>query len=316
MNANPRIAVITAAAMAGSWLPLSAAVAVISNLGQPGQPSTALRSFSGVPLPAGTGVSLVTFPGKSAAEIRALAAGGIPSLLSAAVFFGESSVVGEGSNQVAGLFEFRTGAPLVAPLDNPHVLVSKGSTELLLLRLPRAIPADDLAGPESHIGIHLDDAEAVYGSRDATGFATAVSPEVVQTTPFEAWILSELGEETPEVDLLPEADADRDGVVNLMEYAAGSDPGDGGSRGQVRLRRSAGGTYFFQYLRRTGDPSLAYTAERLGDEGAGPWIALEGTPTAPAEAPVPAPAAFEWVEQPLPSGTSGFARLRVELVAP
>jgi hypothetical protein len=315
MKADPRVAILSALAFAGSMLPAAATLAVISNLEEAGQPSAVLRASNGVPLPLGTAVSLVSFPGKSAAEIFALAGSGAPALRAAASYFGQSAVVGEGSNS-AGLFEFQTGAPLNAPLENPHVLVTQGTTELLLLRLPRSIPADELAGPEGHVAIHLDDAVVVYGSRNASGFFTAVSPAVVPPTPYESWILSELGVGFPESERLPGADADRDGVVNLIEYATGSDPGDGGSRFAIRLRRSPEGTHFVQYLRRTGDPSLAYTAERLLNNGAGPWIALEGSPAAPAEAPTPAPVAFEWVEQPLPAGASGFARLRVELVEP
>lgn len=315
MKADPLFALRAALAFAVSMPSASATVAVISNLDEPGQPSAVVRASNGVPLPVGTAVSLVSFPGKSAAEIAALAASGVAPLQAAAVFFGSSSVVGEGSAQ-AGLFEFRTGTPLGAALDNPHVLVVRGSNELLLLRLPRSIPADDLSGPEGHIAIHLDDAEVVYGSRNAAGFSTAVSPPVVQPTLFEAWILAELGESSLEVDRLPGADADRDGVVNLVEYATGSDPGDGGSRFAIHLRRSPGGVHFVQYLRRTGDGALLYTAERLSNDGAGPWIALEGTPVAPVEAPSPAPASFEWVEQALPAGASGFARLRVELAEP
>jgi hypothetical protein len=315
MNAKTRMVRLSAVMLIAPIYPAAATVAVVSNLQEAGQASSILRDSSGVPLPTGSVVKLVTFPGKSAAEISALAGGGNSALIAAAVSFAESSAVGAGGNG-AGWFEFQTGAPLGAPLENPHVLVTKGTTELLLLRLPVAIPADELAGPEGHIAVHLDDAEVVYGSRDASGFSTAVSPVVVDPTPFEAWIDGELGEETPEAELLPEADADRDGVANLMEYATGSDPGDGGSRFAIRLRRSPEGTHFVQYLRRTGDASLVYTAERLLNVGAGPWIALEGSPTAPAEAPTPAPVDFEWAEQTLPEGTSGYARLRVELVGP
>ncbi|OYV05509.1 MAG: hypothetical protein CFE26_11245 [Verrucomicrobiales bacterium VVV1] len=120
----------------------------------------------------------------------------------------------------------------------------------------------------------------------------------------------------PTTDLAPDADADRDGLVNLLEFALGSKPGDGGSRGKVRLRRAVSGTFFIQYLRRSAESSISYTPERLANGGAGPWVALAGTTSAPTVAPEPAPPGFEWVEQPLPSGASGFARLKVELVRP
>ena len=316
MNANTRLSAVLMTVQMVLQLPAAASLAVVSNLEQAQQASSQLRDSGGVLLPLGCAVRVVTFPGKSQSEVIELAASGLPALLGAALTFGQPSVVGEGSD-VAGTFEFQSGAALAAPLEGGHVLVTNAaSTELLLLRLSQAIPADELAGPEGHIAVHLDDAEVVFGSRGASGFATAVSPVVVPPTPYESWIQSELGAWIPLADRLPGADADRDGVVNLIEYATGTDPGDGGSRFAIRLRRSPEGTHFVQYLRRTGDASLVYAAERLLNEGDGPWIALEGTPEAPVEAPSPAPASFEWVEQPMPAGTSGFARLRVEMAAP
>ncbi len=316
MNAKSTISSRALAVMIASMLSSTASVAVISNLGQTGQASTSLRDSGGALLPQGCSVRLVTFPGKASAEVTALAGSGLTSVMAAAVIFGTPSTVGTGTN-AAGTIEFQSGAPLNAPLTGAHVLITNaGANELLLLRLSKEIPADDLAGPDGHITIHLDDTAVLYGQRNANGFSTAVTPAIVTPISFESWILSELGTTVPSTDLAPDADADRDGLVNLLEFAIGSKPGDGGSRGKMRLRRAASGTFFIQYLRRSAGSSVSYTPERLANEGAGPWVALVGSPSVPAVAPEPAPPAFEWVEQPLPSGASGFARLKVELVPP
>lgn len=294
-------------------VPLSASVAVISNLNLPGQSSATLRSSDGNLLPTGCTVRLVTFPDTAAVDLPARAAGGATSLLDIALLFGTASTVGTGSGS-AGEIEIQMAAPLDSPLQDPHLLVTNAdASEVLLLRLPQALPADDLTGPESLAAFHLDDAEVVFGNRDEQGFQTVVSPAITPST-YATWILSELGNGAAEADLAVDADADRDGVVNLIEYATGSKPGDGSSMNRLLLRRAPDGVMYLQYLRRTDDPLLGYTAESITNGGSGPWLELTGAPLVPAVLPSTPPPSFEWVELPLPAGDSLMARLRVEII--
>jgi hypothetical protein len=69
-----------------------------------------------------------------------------------------------------------------------------------------------------------------------------------------------------------EADPDRDGLSNLLEYALGGNPvaGDGGERPQVELARDARLTLSFA---RIADPSLTYIVEATNTLG-GVWAPI------------------------------------------
>ncbi|WP_193214436.1 hypothetical protein [Luteolibacter marinus] len=289
--------------------PLSASVAVVSNLEQPGDTSTALRSSDGALLPSGCPAQLVTFPGMTGQEVGDLAAGGWSALMEIADPFGTIATISEGSGE-SGTIEFQSESPLSESLSGLYLMVSTGdASEVLVLSLPITIPADDLAGPAPVISIHLDQATVVFGQTSDQGFFTVVAP-AVQVPGYETWILEQLGEASLEADRAPEADADRDGIANLMEYATGSLPGVGESRTDLRLLPSGSGTYVLQYLRRTDDPSLVYSAEEAETGSVFTWVPLAGSPVTLDS--LPAPEFYEWVEQPLSPGTTGFARLKVE----
>ena len=312
MKTNPSLRAAALLVLA-SATPSGASVAVVSNLEQAGLASHMLRGADGELLPAGCPVRLATFPGRSTAEIRELASAGWSSLLDAADLFGEPATVGTGTGE-PGTIEFQSGSVLTEALEGLHVMVSNADgSENLVLSLPAVMPADDLAGPARFIAVHLDEAAVVFGERSEAGFSTAVAP-VIQPSAYEAWILGELGADRPEIDLAPEGDADRDGVVNLIEYATGSKPGDGSSLHRLFLRRAPDDVIYLQYLRRTDDPSLAYTVESKANGGSGPWVVLGDVPLAPAVLPSPPPSSLEWVELPLPAVDSLMARLRVEIL--
>jgi hypothetical protein len=186
---------------------------------------------------------------------------------------------------------------------------------MLVVRLPGELQADSLSGLEGHLAVHFDEAIVVYGERTAAGFFTRSSPEVA-VSPYEAWIAGQLGENAPPGDLLAEADPDQDGLENLLEYAMGTNPGDGSPREAVTARRAANGTVFVRYVRRVNDPGLVCRAEYHTNLAAEGWAELESPAQSPGEIPFPAPEGCEWVEQALPAGNRGFARVKAVVTEP
>jgi len=303
----------------GAWtgiIPTAhAAEAVVSNLEEDGSVSSLIFDSTGAPLAAGCHLRLVRFPGKSEAQIAGIAGSGLAAILEQSEIFGSPSVIGSGGAE-PGRLEFQTGEAITQPLSGLHLLVANAANpatagEYLLLRLPMILPADELAGPTAHTSIHLADAEVVFGSTTAAGFATAVG---VSPSGFESWIGTVLGGSYREADRLPDADPDKDGQVNLLEYATGSLPGDGVQVECLTLQRAAGGGNEVIYLRRSDDEGILCRIDYRPTLGAGNWSELESVITAPAEVPFPAPDGCEWVRQALPAGDRGFVRLRVEMV--
>lgn len=295
---------------------VGAAQVVVSNLQAPGDSSTIIRNSSGDPLANGCLARVLRFPGKSPAEIAALASAGLESLVAEAQAFGEPSSIGAQTAE-PGRLEFQSGLPLVQAQDGLHLLVLNSpdiatATEFLLLHLPLLLPPDEWAGPDACQSVHLADAEVVFGAEGTTGFMTAAAGIV---SPFDAWVAAQLGEGASASDMLADADPDRDGRTNLLEYAMGTPPGDGAFRESLTLRQAGDGTIFVRYLRRNDDPAVVCRAEfqaNLGGEEN--WTALQSPVLSPSQMPYPAPAGCEWVEQALPAGQRGFARLKA--VAP
>jgi hypothetical protein len=302
-------------AWTGTFPTARAAEAVISNLEADGSASSVISDSTGAPLAAGCHLRLVMFPGKSDAQIAGIANSGLAALLEQSEIFGTSSVIGSGGAD-PGRLEFQTGEPITQPLTGLHLLVVNGTdpaiaTECLLLRLPMILPADELSGPAAHTSVHLADAELVFGSTTAAGFSTASAGA---PSGFESWIGSMLGGGFTEADRLPDADPDRDGRVNLLEYATGTLPADATQVECLKLQRGPGDGTQAIFLRRAGDEGILCRIDYRQDLGEGDWSELTSAITTPAEVPFPAPEGCEWVRQALPAGDSGFVRLRVELV--
>jgi hypothetical protein len=301
--------------LAGLSDPTRAAEAVVSNLEADGNASFVVSDSAGTPLVAGCHLRLVVFPGKSEAQISEIANSGLAAILEQSLVFGTPSVVGSGGGE-PGRLEFQTGEAITEPLTGLHLLAVNGTdpttaAECLLLRLPMILPADELTGPAAHTSIHLADAQVVFGSTTATGFATA---SAVVPSGFESWIGLMLGGGFSEADRQPDADPDRDGRANLLEYGTGTLPDDAAQVECLKLQRDAGGETQVFFLRRTSDDGILCRIDYRQTLGVGDWSELTSAITVPAEVPFPAPEGCEWFRQALPAGERGFVRLRVELV--
>ena len=308
--------VLALCAWSGTFPTIRAAEAVVSNLEAEGSASAVISDSTGSPLSAGCHLRLVMFPEKSPAEIAVIADSGLAAMLAQSQIFGIASAIGSGGSE-PGRLEFQTGEAVTQPLTGLHLLAVNAAdpataTEYLLLKLPIVLPADELAGPGAHTSIHLADAEVVFGSSTATGFATAAA-----ATPsgFGSWVGAMLGAGYTEADHLPDADHDRDGRANLIEYATGTLPSDAALVECLKLQHEAGGETQVLFLRRADDEGILSKIDYREVLGAGDWSELASAITTPTEVPFPAPEGCEWVRQTLPAANRGFVRLRVELVS-
>jgi hypothetical protein len=290
--------------------PLAASNVVVSNLSQTAGGNAALQDSQGMPLAAGSFVQAGSFSGKTAAELAALANDGAVALMAEFTPFGTAVTVGTGSGGTAGTIEFTASAPISAEIpESLHVVVFNASnpaeaTECLILGIGEA-PLDDPSGLPGYLAVHLRETTLVFGTRTASGFATR--GEAV-TGGFETWIATQTGSGT---NLLPDEDADSDGVANLVEYAFGSAAGEGSSRASLEIVK-LGEAFAAEYLRRNDDPALVMFCETGTNPSSGTWLPLESPVVALAEDPRPVPAGYERVRQSLPGVPDRlFARLRV-----
>lgn len=291
--------------------PATASNVVVSNFSQAGHEEGILMDSNHQPLPVGSLVQLGSFPGKTPEEIAALANSGATDLMAALVPFGQPVAIGAGSTSSAGTLEFTASSALQAGITGLHVVVLNASsveaaTEWLVLKIKTPVPADDPSGLPGYLAVHLRDSELVFGSATTTGFATGTG---VVEQGFTAWIAAQLGSGALPADLLPEADADGDGLSNLLEYAFGSSAKDGSSRAALELLK-LGDSFAVEYLRRTDDSALTFACETEADPAAIEWTVLD-TPISVVTDERPVPAGYERVRQALPStGACLFARLR------
>lgn len=293
-------------------LPAHASNVVVSNLGSAGGGSTVLASSSGTPLQPGSLVCLGTFPGLAAAAIRELAEQGPAQLGTALVSFGASSSIGTGAQGTPGTIEFTANQATPAGEEELYAVVLNGSTagastESLVLKLGNTVPIDDASGLPGYLAVHLRHAEVVFGSATDSGFATAAAAG--EPTGYDAWITATLGAGASPDDLLPDADADGDGLSNFTEYAFGSEANSGASLAQVEIIEVEGQLHA-RYLRRAGDPSLLTICEIASSLGGDDWQELLTPVTVVPESV--APEGYERVQQALPEDQGGklFARLR------
>lgn len=317
MNRSTLIAgsLLALCACTGSFPTARAAEAVVSNLEATGTATSVISDSTGTPLAAGCQLRLVVFPEKSPTEIAGIAGSGLAAILGQSQVFGTPSAIGSGGAE-SGRLEFQTGQAITQPLSGLHLLVVNATdpamaTEYLLLRLPMVLPADELAGPGANTSVHLSDAEVVFGSTTATGFATAAGEA---PSGFGSWIGLMLDDSHTEAERLPDADPDLDGRVNLLEYATGTLPSASDQVECLRLQHDGSGQTHVIFLRRTDDAGISCRIDYRHTLGEGTWSELAGAVTSPEEVPFPAPEGCEWVRQALPAGERGFVRLRVELV--
>jgi hypothetical protein len=271
---------------------------------------------SGQALASGSLVQVVDCGELTETEIRELAAGGVETLLNAVTPFGDPTVIGQGIEDLPGHLEVVVSVPLDEAKSGLHVVVLNratvgDATEWLVLSVPGQAAADDPSGVAGFLAVHFEDAALVYGAETPDGFATAASVES-----YESWISTMLDESSPASDLLPGADPDSDQLSNLLEFALGSDPSDGGSRAQISVRLEETGV-FMEYLRRSNDPTLEYTPEYLPVSVSTVWMPLADTPLSATIPTNPPPTGYEWKKQEIPSATAtGLGRMRIERDTP
>ncbi len=305
-------ALIVAALLGITTAPLAASNVVLSNFSESNSADTALQDSQGHPLPVGSFVLAGTFPGLATVEVAALANSGADDLVSACTVFGAAVSMGSGSSGTPGMIEFTASAPLTAEIEEGlYAVVLNGAspaqaTECLVLKFSSPVPADDPSGLPGYLAVHLREAAVVFGARTASGFTTRATGSVPGG--FEAWILTQAAKGA---DLLPDGDADADGVTNLLEYAFGSGAGDGASLATLEIL-PVGENHAVQYLRRVDDPVLVISCETVTAVNEDTWFTLNSPVATVADDPRPVPAGYERVRQLLPAGMHrAFARLRV-----
>jgi hypothetical protein len=301
------------AAFAGSGT-LHATIAVTSNLGAASSPGSLVHDSQGLPLPLGCRVQLATFGAATPAQIAAWAAQGAGTLLGQATTFGLPAAIGDGSG-LAGAIEFQAESPLAVPANGLHAIVLNAAspaaaTEVLVLKLGDTLPADDPSGLPGYLSVHFEDAVLLFGQPHAAGFTTASAP-----AGFDAWIATSLGVGRPAGDYLPDADPDRDGLGNLLEYALGSQASSSASISRLHLHRRPDGGHQVRYLRRNDDQAPLYQPEQSPTLDGNSWLPLESATEELATGPHPAPAGYQWVGQALPAGDRRFVRMRVSQAA-
>jgi hypothetical protein len=272
-----------------------------------------LTDSHGVPLAAGCRVQLGTFGNLSPAGISDLAHQGHQPLLAAFSPIGAASSIGSGSSSIAGRMEFSGSVPLSQPLSGLHVVVFNAPTpaaasEVLIAALPGTVPADDQSGLQGYLAVHLENATLVVGTAGVDGLSTAVV-----VSGFEAWMVGQNVSDIPPDQLLPGADADHDGVSNLVEYALGSLAVDPGSRANAGLVDD-GDAIRLRFLGRNDDGDLSIAAETATLLDASAWSGFAGPLVEMVSPPSPAPAGYSWYEIVIPkSGSRLFARVRIVL---
>jgi len=285
---------------------------VVSNLSAAGSETAALTDSSGTPLAAGSIVQLGTFPGLDAAAITALAGQGPLALLEGLTPFGPAFPIGTGAGNAAGQIEMTANQAVGATTGGLYAVVlnapaAGAATEVLVLKLADSIPADDASSLPGYLAVHLRDAELVFGSQGDSGFSTQA---IVVPGAFDAWILAQLGAESDPADRDAGADADGDGLSNLLEYGLGSLAGDGSSRPRIEIQE-LNGEYHVLSLRRTNDPAISFACEVQADLSAIVWPVLDTPLLEAANPPAAAPEGYQWMQQRLPSGSRAFVRLKV-----
>jgi hypothetical protein len=285
---------------------------VFSNLESAAEGDSArLLDSHGDPLAAGSWIRLGHFGNLGPVEIVSLAGQGKDALLAAFVPFGVPSSLGNGASGNPGRIEFPASAPLAAPLQSLHAVVFNASspdtaTELLVVKLPDAVPMDDPSGLVGYLAVHLEDAVLLAGTATSDGISTTPTGGV-----FQAWMAGQVTGEIPPDELLPNGDADADGFANLLEYGLGSHAGNSGSRPEMALLRETG-VLRMRFLRRSDDPGLDFVLETSASMAEQTWVASPSSPLEVPSPPFPAPEGFLWMQYDLPMASNRiFARLRV-----
>jgi hypothetical protein len=126
-----------------------------------------------------------------------------------------------------------------------------------------------------------------------------VSPSAADLWRFTHW-----GVTTPEGERAETADADSDGIINLLEYALGSSPRRADSMPQVTASRTPDGRLAITFLRQAL-PEITYAVEYSPDMETDSWQSLW---TSSAAQNVDGSVT---VDGPVQEGSHAFLRVRV-----
>ena len=87
---------------------------------------------------------------------------------------------------------------------------------------------------------------------------------IIHDKPADAWRFANFGENANDLAAADSADWDRDGIVNLLEFALGSDPKNGGSESLPSVNRS-GGYLTLTFVPNTAASDVTFLVEGSSD---------------------------------------------------
>jgi hypothetical protein len=291
--------------------PLMAGSVLITSLPDEEHPLAPLTSFGGIPLTAGAGIRVGTFPGLAADDLLDAAAGGGLAQVSAAFLpFGEACSIGDGVEGAAGSFEISTrhdtSDPGSAFVGKEIFLFLTSGEEFLVAQFPgQVFEADPETGLEPVVTLHLADAKLIIGNRNgATKFASSPAPS---SGSFDTWI-DGFDSITDPTLKSRDADADGDGRSNFLEYVTGGNPGSALDQPPCALAKDEQGSLWVRFSRETGIGSAGPVIESSGDLGL-PWQVLTGEMEPDPDPPVAG--SLNWMRIRVPESTNptGFFRV-------
>jgi N-acetylneuraminic acid mutarotase len=144
-----------------------------------------------------------------------------------------------------------------------------------------------LTGRYSHTATLLTNNKVLIAGGSGTGNFALSSTELYTTgsdlTALEAWRMTNFGNSANIGDGADLYDYDKDGIVNLMEYAFGLNPKEN-SAGQLPSWQKSGNNYVISFTQPDTVGGITYGAEWSTTLQAGDWHAIKDTGTAPQHA--------------------------------
>ncbi len=297
-------------------MPAIAGTVVITSVPDEDHLLQPLTSANGVTLPQGVKILVGAFPGMSDDEVLdAAAAGGLESITSAFVPFGEASAIGEGVDGAAGNFEISVSQEIrpevsVLPGEEVSLLVRLGDgQEFLVARFGGVVfDADSATGLDPLLALHFAESKIIVGNRN--GISRVATSEAPARGSYQSWI-DGFPEIADPAKRLPEADADGDGRSNFLEYATGGNPVSATDAAACQIYPAKENGFWVRFAREPGIGFLRYQLETSVDME-NFWEELDAIPEVDPDAPEFGTGRWMRVRVPSSPATRGFFRLKVE----
>jgi hypothetical protein len=183
-------------------------------------------------------------------------------------------------------------------------LIQSPQGEFIVARFSgRVFEAPTDTGLEPLVSLHLSNAKIIVGSRfGADKLAASTAPAVGS---YDSWLAGFRSITNPQMKL-PGADADLDGLSNLMEYATGGDPSVAGDTPPCGILSDGEGGMWLRFKYVAGLGSIHYELQ-TSNALANPWTAC----ALPVEAD-PEDQSLMRVRIVSPQSDTGFFRLSVQ----